>query len=196
MTEQACKLISKKRVERDMKSQLCVKSVVLGLGLVVGVLCTSCAGMQTVSSVSAVQASPSTESHALSEKCSIAVINDWDGSAGPGTRQGAVDEIIAGLKRDLASLPAVADRDFPDVAPDDNPVIIAASIRSLEAIRSEVPRAEKGIEIDASLEVTARSVSGQVIGQAIIQKAGAAVEGYRVEMYKAYGWVSDDPSCE
>jgi len=71
--------------------------------------------------------------------------------------------------------------------------MIRVSIRGLGSLLDEVPAAEKAIGKSETMTVTSHTIDGQVLATATV--IPMLTGGYRLDMYSATGWVSDDVTC-
>ncbi|WP_157962447.1 hypothetical protein [Homoserinimonas sp. OAct 916] len=133
-----------------------------------------------------------------SEACSWAAILEWDGSPGPATAVGAVQEILVGLERQLTELPAGTGAHTP-ISDPDHPVRLKISVRGLRAVRDVLAQQQhSGADhngTDRGGEVVAYTEAGQELARVLIEPAGIESSGFRVGMYGATGWSTDDPLC-
>ena len=120
-----------------------------------------------------------------SDECSHGVVIDWDGSPGPATRAGAIQEqldwyeqaLVAGPQR-----PGDIDRTTARIA-----------VRALRAGLAALPDAEAGATRYDTVVVEPIAEDGALLGSIRIEHHGGG--GYRVGIFGAVGFDSDGPQC-
>ncbi|GAA3888846.1 hypothetical protein GCM10022381_33350 [Leifsonia kafniensis] len=122
--------------------------------------------------------------------CSTGWILEWDGSPGPATRSGAIQDQLSWFEEQASLFPRDSARSLDAL---DDPVMIRVAIRGLAALLDEVPAAESAIGTDEFMTVTSHLDDGQVLATATVMPMRAG--GYRVDSFSATGWVSDDVTC-
>ena len=130
-----------------MNTRIGGQVVAAAIALAVALLCVSCAGVTVASPGPATSTAPAPSVPVVfpatelvqSEACSWTAIVDWDGSPGPATAAGAVQEILEGLERQLDALPDGTAAHAP-VSDPDHPVRLKISIRGLQAVLDVLQR--------------------------------------------------------
>jgi hypothetical protein len=117
-------------------------------------------------------------------------ILEWDGSPGPDTRSGAIQDQLRYFEERASLFPRHSAR---SLFLTDDPVRIRVAIRGLESLLDEVPAAEKAIGTDEFMTVNSHLDDGQELATAAVMPMRAG--GYRVDSFSATGWVSDDVTC-
>ena len=121
------------------------------------------------------------------------LIYEWDGTPGPSTPTGALDSTLRWFTDRSHQLGEVPADPTGRTAPEDDPVLSMIAIRGLNALIDEA----KGIDVaapqTASIEVSAVTGNGEEFAAATIQPQRSG--GYRVEILRVTGFVSDHPDC-
>jgi hypothetical protein len=120
-----------------------------------------------------------------SDECSHGVVIEWDGSPGPSTRAGAIQEqldwheqaLVAGPQR-----PGDIDRTAARIA-----------VRTLRAGLEALPDAEAGAARYDTVVVEPIAEDGALLGSIRIEHHGGG--GYRVGIFGAVGFDTDGPQC-
>jgi hypothetical protein len=120
-----------------------------------------------------------------SNECGEGGVYEWDGSPGPATRAGAIQDMLEWYEKALASepmQPSHTDRESARIA-----------IRTLRAGLEALPDAEATVDADDYLVVEPIADDGASLGSIHIdpQRSG----GYRVGMFGAVGFDTDGPEC-
>ena len=171
------------------------------IGATVALLCVSCAAVTAdppgpTPSDAAAAPSVRVDSRAAelvpSEICSVGMIIDWDGTPGPATAVGAVQEMIEFMERPPEPPESVAVQ--TPIGDPQHPIRRHVTLRGLRALLDVLIEQWDSGQGQGGL-VFAYTETGQELARAIVEKAGPASSGYRVGMFSATGWTSDDPLC-
>ena len=120
-----------------------------------------------------------------SDECSHGVVIDWDGSPGPSTRAGAIQEQLDWYEQVLVAgphRPGDIDRTTARVA-----------VRALRAGLEALPDAEAGAARYDTVVVEPIAEDGALLGSIRIEHHGGG--GYRVGTLGAVGFDTDGPQC-
>lgn len=149
--------------------------------VLVGLLLSGCATPQ-----------PGEDAEALSTACSIDLIYEWDGSRGPESPAAAIESTLSWFEQKASELRGTAADPTRALAPEDDPVLAAITVRGLQAL---LKVAEDGgtSERGQSHDYEALAPSGEPFAFATILEQPEG--GYRVDVLRVRGFVSDHPDC-
>lgn len=135
----------------------------------------------------------SAEATTISERCSLGIVVEYDGSSAGATRLAALENLGTML---TVPLPQTLTTQDPPLLDDQlkDPIRVAAGLRGLEALKELLPSAEEGRKPGDPIEVTATTGDGQQLATASISVQFNG--GYVVDVFNAAGFQSDGEQCK